>query len=341
MNSLQRVGSLLTGKLPDQVPLIINLFDQGARELGMSLEDYYKSGENVARGQIALNKKFGHDCVWSMFYVAHDMKYLGAKKMVFYKDGPPNLGEILVKTYDDIEKLKIPESVYDLPEFQEQKKCAELLKNEFAGKVPVLGAVNATMTLPILLMGMEGWLNLLLTGPKDVRDLLLQKCHEFTIKHIEAHRKSGVDIIAYTSSGLTLETIPHKTFSELGMKWIIKDSETAGTGDLVYFNGGGKINGTISEIIDRSPFRAFYINPRDSISEAKEIINGRGLLVAPINDIMLTKWNESEIETEVKRIMDEGKYGGGFMMGTLMTPYLIPEKNIFALINAGRKHGKY
>ena len=341
MNSLQRIGAIMSGQLPDQVPLIINLFDQGSKELDMNIEDYYKSGENVAKGQIALHKKFNHDCVWSMFYVAHDIKYLGAKKMIFYQDGPPNLGELLIKNYKDIENLKIPESIYDLPEFKDQKKCAEILKNEFAGKVPVLGAVNSSMTLPILLMGMEGWLNLLLTGPKDIRDLLLEKCHQFTQKHIEAHRKSGVDIIAYTASGLTLDIIPHKIFSELGLSWIKKDITCAGPQGIVYFNGGGKINGTINEIIQQTSLRAFYINTRDSISDAKQIIKDQGILIAPINDIMLTKWNEKEIDFEVKKIMDEGKQGGGFMMGTLMTPYLIPEENIFALISAGRKYGKY
>jgi len=52
MNSMERFVSLMQGKLPDRVPVICNLLDQGAKELNMSIEEYYSKGENVAEGQI-------------------------------------------------------------------------------------------------------------------------------------------------------------------------------------------------------------------------------------------------------------------------------------------------
>ncbi|MBI9105073.1 MAG: hypothetical protein JEY99_21845 [Spirochaetales bacterium] len=60
-----------------------------------------------------------------------------------------------------------------------------------------------------------------------------------------------------------------------------------------------------------------------------------------INDIKLINTSEEEIEKEVKRIMAVGAPGGGFVFGTLVMPYLIPENNIASMIKAALKYGKY
>jgi uroporphyrinogen decarboxylase len=39
--------------------------------------------------------------------------------------------------------------------------------------------------------------------------------------------------------------------------------------------------------------------------------------------------------------MEDGKPGGGFIFGTLLMPYAIPEDNIRAMMTAARQHGRY
>ncbi|MDD2725218.1 MAG: hypothetical protein PHH59_14515 [Methylovulum sp.] len=59
---------------------------------------------------------------------------------------------------------------------------------------------------------MEKWLELLMLGPADVRDLLLEKCSDFFRKEIEAYRQAEADVLVYADPYGSTDTIPMKLF---------------------------------------------------------------------------------------------------------------------------------
>jgi len=261
--------------------------------------------------------------------------------MIFSETGPPNVGNLIIKDYKDIEKLIIPDNLEENQNIIELVKCIKILKTEFEGKRHILSAVLSSFSLPSILMGMENYFNLIYTGPKDLLNLLLEKSSLYCEKLTHILRKSGVDFIAYISSLSTVDIITLKQFKELALPWIKKDIQRIGTADVVFFNGGGRINPTIDTLIKETGLMVYYINPKDSVKEAKQIIDGRALLIGTINDIGLLSWSKEEIESEVKRIMEEGSLGGGFIFGTLVMPYLIPEEKIKIMLEAAYKYGRY
>jgi len=338
---LERFGALMQGKLPDRVPVICNLLEQGARELGISIKEYYSKGEYVAEGQLKLREKFGYDNLWGFHYTARQAEMLGSRKTIFSEDGPPNVGHMIIKDYADIEKLEIPEDLSEMPAFVEQAKTIQILKQEQGGKYPVLSAVTASFSLPAILMGINAWLELLLMGPESIRNELLAKCSVYCEKSIAALRDAGADMIAYINPVATATFINVEQFKNLALKWIVKDFQEVGSMGIVYFNGGGRLNPMLDLIIANTGISSYYISPLDDVGAAKKIIKGRGLLAAAINDIKLINWTKPEIENEVKRIMDAGSPGGSFIFGTLLMPYLIPEENIKIMLEAAYKYGTY
>ena len=68
MTSLQRVLTTLGHQEPDRVPLFLLLTMHGARELGMSIREYFSKAEHVVAGQLKLRKKYRNDCIYSFFY---------------------------------------------------------------------------------------------------------------------------------------------------------------------------------------------------------------------------------------------------------------------------------
>ncbi|MCG8701004.1 MAG: hypothetical protein MI922_23330, partial [Bacteroidales bacterium] len=110
---------------------------------------------------------------------------------------------------------------------------------------------------------------------------------------------------------------------------------------IVYFNGGSPINHIIDSLINECGFGAYYLHPFDNIKEAKNIINKRALFAGVINDIKLVSWTPNEIRAEVKRILEDGMVGGGFIFGTLVMPYAIPEKNIKTMLETAYEYGVY
>lgn len=341
MNSMERLQAVMTGQQPDRVPVLCNLLDQGARELGMGMKEYYSRGENVAEGQLRMREKYGYDGVLGMFYVGMEAEMFGCRSIVYAEDGPPNVGHLVIQSPKDIEALQVPVDFNDLPRYRELATCIRILKERAAGQFPVIGVVTGAFSLPALLMGISGWMELFLCGDPLLRSLLLEKCSLFCRRQIQALREAGADLIVYTNSVATANFITLTQFRNLALPAILSDLQAAGTEDVVYFSGGGRINPHLSILLEQTGLRAFYINPFDNISEAKAALAGQALLVAAINDISLILWTEADIEHEVKRIMEAGKPGGGFIFSTLMMPCAIPEKNIRTMLDAAYRHGRY
>jgi len=341
ITGMDRLAAAINGERSDRVPVFCNIFDQGAKELGVSIEEYYSKGEYVAEGQLKMRAKYGYDNVWNLFYVGKEAELMGCKKILFAKDGPPNVADFVIKTYDDVAKLEVPDDVAAHPAFSETLKCTKILKEEVGGKYPICAYITAGMTLPALLMGMDKWFELMFLGPKDVRDELLSKCSELCRKEIEAYRAMGVDVFVYSNPFGSTDFVSIKQYDELSMPWMVKDLSEFDRNGLVYYCGSARFNRVIDRVIEKLGLGAFYLSPLDDVAEGRDIVANRGLTCGVINDIMMLEWTKEEIRSRVEEMMIAGKKTNKFLFGTLVMPYSIPEGNIKTLCEAAYEFGRW
>ncbi|MBI5817631.1 MAG: uroporphyrinogen decarboxylase family protein [Verrucomicrobia bacterium] len=340
MTGMERLLAAMNGTPSDRIPVFCNLLDQGAKELGISLEEYYAHGEYVARAQLKMRERFGYDNVWSLFYVGREAELLGCKKIVFAEDGPPNVEHFVIDSYEDIRRLQVPDDVSAHPAFQESLKCLRILRQEVGGRYPICAYITASMTLPALLMGMDKWMELLFFGPADAREALLSKCHDFFVREVVAYRKAGADVLVYSNPFGSTDTVPMKYFMEHSLPWIEKDIKAVGTSGVVYYCGMARMNRVIGAVLERTGIGVYYVSPLDDLAEARRIIAGHGLTCGVINDIKLIVWSAAEVRQEVKRIIEAGMPGGRFLFGTGVMPVAIPEANIRTMLEAAYEFGK-
>lgn len=341
INAMDRLIAAANGKKADRIPVFCNLLDQGASELGMPLKEYYSKGEYVAEGQLKMREKYGYDNLWSLFYVGKEAELLGCKNIIYTNDGPPNVGQMVITKPDDIHHLEIPDDIITHPVFEESLKCLQILKKEGDGKYPICAYLTASMAMPALLMGMEKWIDMLLSGPFDLRDELLAKTSDFFRKQLIAYRNAGANILIYSNPFGSPYFVPMRLFLELSVPWMQRDLQSVDMSGLVYYCGGASMNHVIDTVIEKLGFSTFYLSPFDDISEGKRIIAGRALCAGVINDIKLIDWTKEEIRTEVKRMLDAGMKGGKFFFGTLVMPLAIPEENIRTMLEAVYEFGSY
>lgn len=341
ITGMDRLVAAINGRPSDRIPVFCNMSDQGAKELGMSPEEYYSKGESVAEAQLRMREKYGHDNLWSLFYVGKEAELLGCKKILFAKDGPPNVQDYVIKSYDDVHKLEVPDDITTHPAFEEELKCLRILRKEAGGKYPICAYVTASMTLPALLMGMEKWLELLLIGPAAVRDELLTKCSDFFRKEIKACREAGADIFVYANPFGSNDFVTKKIFREVSLPWMEKDLKPGGIQGVVYYCGMARLTSAIEEVLEKTGIGTYYLSPLDDIAEGKKIIAGRALCAGVINDIKLIDWSRDEIRNEVKRMIGAGMPGGRFFFGTGVMPCAIPEENIRTMLEAAYEFGGY
>ena len=341
ITGMDRLIAAINGETSDRIPVFCNVLDQGAKELGLSLKEYYSKGEYVAEAQLKMREKYGHDNVWSLFYVGKEAELLGCSKIKYVEDGPPNVEDFVIKNDEDIHKLQIPDDIATHPKFEEQMKCLNILKKEVGGIYPICAYITSTMTMPALLMGLDKWMELLFIGPANLRDELLNKCHDFFVKETTAFRNAGADVIVYSNPFGSTDFVPMNYFMEHSLPWIEKDIKAMGTQGVVYYCGTARFNKVIDTVIKRTGIGVYYLSPLDDIAEGKNSIAGRGLTCGVINDIKLIGWSKQEIRNEVKRMIDAGMPGGKFLFGTGVMPYGISDENIHTMCEAAYEYGSY
>jgi uroporphyrinogen-III decarboxylase len=341
ITGMDRLVAAINGEVSDRIPVFCNLIDQGAKELGLPLKEYYSKGEYVAEAQLKMREKYGHDNLWSLFYVGKEAELLGCEKILFAEDGPPNVEDFVIKSHEDISKLQVPDDVAAHPAFEEELKCMALLKKEAGGKYPICAYISSTMTIPAMLMGMEKWMELLFLGPAPLRDELLAKCHDFYIKEMQAYRDAGADVLLYSNPFGSTDTVPMKYFLEHSLPWIEKDIKAVGTDGIVYYCGMSRFNRVIDIVLEKTGIGVYYLSSHDDVAEGKRIIAGRALTCGVINDIKLIDWTPTEIRAEVQRIIGAGMPGGKFLFGTAVMPLAIPEENIRTMLEAAYEFGSY
>lgn len=340
MSALDRLQAAHAGRVVDRIPVFCNLLDQGARELGVSLRDYYASGERVAEGQLRMRARFGYDNLWALFYVGKEAELLGDTEIVFADDGPPNVARHPLQSFDDVARLEIPRDLSTHPALVEPLRCLRILRREAGGRQPICAYVTASTTLPALAMGMERWMGLLLGGPAEVRDELLAKCSLLVQRQLELYRAEGVDVLLYASPFGSTDFVPHALVRDLVLPWVERDLAPGGTRGIVYYGGGGRLGSVLELVQARTGIGAFYLGPEDDLVEAKRALGERALCAGVINDIRLIDDSPAAVRAEVARILAAGMPGGRFMFGTVLMPYAIPEANVHAMLEAAFELGR-
>jgi hypothetical protein len=71
------------------VPFFLLVTMHGAKELGLSVQEYFSRAENVAEGQLRMRAKYRHDCLYGFFYAPIEVESWGGE-VIFHDDGPAN-----------------------------------------------------------------------------------------------------------------------------------------------------------------------------------------------------------------------------------------------------------
>lgn len=347
MTPREILAAAIEGAPAPRIPIFCNLFDQGARELGMSQRQYYSKGEHVAEGQLRMNRRYGYDNVWSLFYVGKEAEFFGCQNILFADDGSPNVADFVIKSWDDIARLDVPADITDHPAWAETATCLSILRAELGATHPICAYVTASTSLPALLMGMDQWMELLLTGPADLRDHLLDKCCEFFRQEVAAYRAAGANVLVYSSPLGSTYFVGRKRFEQFSLPWMQRDLAPGGVDGIVYYCGMAPFNEVIPDVMDTLDIAIHYVSPLADLAQAKRVVQdrlplhgGKGLTCGVIDDIKLIRWTPEQTRAEVKRICDIGKAGGHFLFGTGVMPMAVPDDNIRAMLDAAFEFGQ-
>jgi uroporphyrinogen decarboxylase len=170
MNSLERVLTTLSHKEPDRVPWFNLATMHGAKELNMSIEQYFSKSDNVIRGQEILHKKYGGDCLYPFYYASIETRAWGGE-VIFHDNGPPISGRPLVDSIDDIVSLEPPTPQDDI-HLKKVLETEKMLSERYGDTIPIIGVAISPFSIPVMQLGFSRYLDVIFEHEDVFWDLM-------------------------------------------------------------------------------------------------------------------------------------------------------------------------
>jgi len=337
MTSLQRVLTTIGQKEPDRVPYFLLLSLHGAKELNLSIEEYFSDAQNVFEGQIKLREKFGHDCYYSFFYTPLEVEVFGAD-VIYSKDGPPNAGAPFLKK-EMIATLQAP-NVKDSKVIGKVIKATALLKEVAKDEVPIIGVVVSPFSLPVMQMGFDNYIELIYND-RELFWKLMEINIKFCVDYANAQLEAGATAITYFDPISSTTIVPKELYLETGFKVAKETISQIKGATATHFASGNSL--PIIPYLKDTGTAVVGVSALEDLAELKKAANKELTLLGNLNAIEMRHWSVEETKQHVKKAIELGAKGGGFILAENHgeIPSQVKDETLFAIKEAIEEYGTY
>ena len=304
MTSMQRVLTTLGQQEADRVPYFLLLTLHGAKELNLSIEEYFSSAKNVYEGQLKLREKYGHDCYYSFFYAPIETEAFGGD-VIYSKDGPPNAGAPFL-TKEMISSLKSP-NVKESNVLKKALDATKMLKEVAKDEVPIIGVVMSPFSLPVMQMGFEGYLNLIYED-RELFEKLMKVNTEFCVDWANAQLEAGATAITYFDPISSTTIIPRELYLETGFK-VAKDTISQINGPTATHFASGNCMPIMKDIPETGT-AVVGVSTFEDLAELKVAADKKLTLLGNLNAIEMRHWSAQQTKEYVKEAIQKAAKGG-------------------------------
>lgn len=338
MNSMQRVLTTLRFKEPDRVPLFLFTVLQGARELDLSIEEYFSRSDLVVEGQIRLLRKYRSDCVSGFFYAAMELQAWGGE-VIFQPDCPPNAGPAIIPRSEDIDRLRAPR-VADSPLLLRVLETIQTLKSQVGDTVPIIGAVISPFSLPVMQMGFDRYIELMYEQPERLVKLMRIN-EDFCVEWANAQFAAGATAIGYADPVSSATVIPRELYLQTGQP-IAKRTLARINGPVATHLASGRCLPIIDDIAATGS-AGLGVSALEDLATLKTAAQGKLTLIGNLNGIEMRRWTAQQAEQAVKSAIAKAGRGGGFVLADNHgeIPWQVPDETLLAIVDAVDRWGRY
>lgn len=338
MNSMQRVLTTLSHKEPDRVPLFLLTNLHGAKELGLSIEEYFSRAEYVVEGQMRLLKKYRSDCLYPFFYAAIELEAWGGD-VIYQLDCPPNAGAPIIQLPEDIDHLQ-PPRVADAPCLTRVLDTISQLKARSGDTVPIIGVAISPFSLPVIQMGFDRYIELIYEQPERLARLM-QVNEAFCVEWANAQLAAGATAICYFDPVSSSTIIPRDLYLKIGQQ-VAKRTLLRINGPTATHLASGR-GLPILDDIAATGTAVMGVSVLEDLAELKAAAQSKLTLLGNLNGIQMRRWTTEQAEAEVKCAIAKAGRGGGFILSDNHgeIPWQVPDEVLLAISDAVERWGRY
>lgn len=335
---MQRVLATIHHREPDRVPLFLLLTMHGAKELGLSIRDYFSRAENVVEGQLRMRAKYRNDCLYAFFYAPVEVEAWGAD-IIYVEDGPPNTGRPFLRNPDDIMRLT-PPRIDQSPSLVKVLRAEEMLKARVGDEAPIVGVVLSPFSLPVLQMGFDRYLDLVFEQPA-LFERLMRVNEEFCVAWANAQLRAGATAITYYDPVSSPTIVSRETYLRTGFR-IARRTIARIEGPTATHMASGRCL-PIVDLIAETGTKAIGVSVDEDMAVIKRASGNRLAVLGNLNGIEMRNWSAQRTEDMVKAAIASAGPGGGFILSDNHgeIPFQVPDDVLLAASEAVRTWGRY
>lgn len=338
MTSMQRVLTTLGHQEPDRVPFFLLLTMHGAKEVGLSLQEYFRCAENIVEGQRRLRAKYQHDCFYNLFYASLEIEAWGGET-IFREDGPPNSGQPIISHPEEILKLK-PPSVKESTCLQKVLEATRQLKVLSGDEIPIIGVVISPFSLPIMQMGFEGYLDLIYSRP-DLFKRLMQINQAFCVDWANAQLAAGATAICYFDPVSSPTIIPKESYLKTGFE-IARQTLAQIHGPTATHLASGRAL-PIIDALAQTGTAVVGVSVNEDLAELKAACRNKLTLLGNLNGIEMRHWTPKQTKQMVMDAIAKAGQGGGYILSDNHgeIPWQVPDEVLLTISETVQQQGVY
>jgi uroporphyrinogen decarboxylase len=334
----ERVGTSLRGAEPDRVPWFLLVTMHGARELGLSIEEYFSEARHVAEGQLRMRARYRHDCLYGFFYAAVEAEAWGIP-VVYRDDGPPVSGEPLVRRAEDVLRLEAPR-VHEQACLRKVLAALQEMKARSRGEVPVIGVVMSPFSLPVMQLGFERYLDVLHERP-DLFARLMALNEEFCVEWANAQLAAGADALAYFDPVASPSMVPRERYLATGFE-VDRRTLSRIRGPAAFHFASARGLALVDDVA-RTSAAIVTVSALEDVAAVKAACHGRLAVLGNLNALEMRRWTAAQADERVSDAIARGGRGGRFILGDNHgeIPWQVPEAVLETVAGAVERHGRY
>ena len=335
---MERVLTTLGHEEPDRVPLFLLPIMHGAKELNMSIKDYFSRGENVFEGQMILLEKYQNDVLSNFFYAGVETEAWGCD-VIYREDGPPNAGAGFIRTLVDIETMSIPQ-IGEHDCLNKVLKATELLKNAVGDSVPIVGVVISPFSLPVMQMGFSHYLDLI-HDHKDHFWQLMAANQEFCVAWANAQLAMGATAICYFDPVSSPTIIPRELYIKTGYKIAAATLPRINGPTATHLASGACL--PIADLLPQTGSAVIGVSAEEDLGQLKEAFKNKMTLLGNLNGVEMRHWSPEDVHRIIKSAIQKAAPGGGFIISDNHgeIPWQVSDSILHTISESVREYGHY
>jgi len=357
MNSVERTWTVLTGGIPDRVPVDLHNFMMTAQASGMSFPDFFRSGAALAEGQIAAWREFGHD-VLIVENGTHALAEACGCQVEYLENSAPVVHGPAIETLDQLDELVVPDP-YQAEGLKENLTATRIIANEIGDKAFIIGrADQGPFSLASLLLGMDEFMvNLALSEPRNRRGeqvggdpelakklhRLLDFCLEVTTRYARAQMEQGAHMTSIGESVSGPDVCSPRTYKEYEWGYAKKMVQQLKDDDIhLAYHICGDATAIVPDMVATGA-TILELDYKINHQAVKDATRNRATVLGTVDPSeVMALGTPAMVDQKCKEVIEVLGPGGGLILGPgCALPPTTPAANIHAMVEAAEKYGRY